>query len=171
MGLFEGTLFAGTFISAVDTGNVCAEGRGRLLAVHYNRADYKDSNVTFAGSIRTFGPMRVNAGDPDPIKNLINLQRSDPKGDRVKVSGITLVQVPSCADTNVTAQDPWNDTWYGVDRLTPPDVRMIAHADNDNNDPSDTVMQRGGSELSTIEQQVKPPLRLSRVMSWAASAD
>jgi hypothetical protein len=115
--------------------------------------------------------MRINAGSVNPTASLVNLLRSDPKGDNVKISGISLVQVPSCADTTASFQDPWEDAWTGVSQLTPPDVRMIAHADNDNNDPSDTVDQRGGSALSSVNQQVTPPVRLTRVTSWAASAD
>jgi type IV pilus assembly protein PilY1 len=172
MGLFEGQLFAGTFIAVANTDNVCDNGRGRLFALDYIQPDFRnDSNALGGTTVRTFGPMRINASDPTDTNSIVNILRTDEAGDNVKISGISLVQVPSCVELSSAFTDSWGNHVTAPTESRPPDVRMMAHADDDNNDPSDTVDQRNNSEISTVNVQLKAPDMLTRILSWAAIVD
>jgi type IV pilus assembly protein PilY1 len=169
MGLFEGQLFAGTFI-AVTSSDACDQGIGRIFAVHYNRPDFKDRNA-YGGPVVTYGPMRINAANAHSPEAPINILRNDPLGEEVKIAGISLVQVPSCAEQSSAYTDPYGNGVTAPTELPPPDIRLMAHADDDNDDSEDTVDKRDNSDISTIEVSIKPPNRLTRILSWAASAD
>jgi len=171
MGLFEGQLFAGTFIAVANTSNVCDVGRGRLFAMDYLKPDYNDPNLPPMAGATTFGPKRVNARDPDDTESLVNILKTDPIGNNVKISGISLVQVPTCTDTTASYQDPWEQAWSGISNAAPPEMQMKAHADDDRDKTKNTVDTRDGSQISTVEMKVRPPVRFTRVTSWAATVE
>jgi type IV pilus assembly protein PilY1 len=172
MGLFEGELYIGTFISVANGENVCDLGRGRIFALDYLAADPDDENGSSGGgTVTTYGPRRINAADPDDDESIINILRSDTAGDNVKVAGISLVQVPSCAETTAAYSDPWSPSYGGVSSSAPSQMKMMAHADDDRNTESSTVNQSSGSQISTVEKGVRPPTRHTRIISWAATVD
>jgi len=172
MALFEGQLFIGTFIAVANSANVCDLGRGRMFAVHYNRPDARDANPSGGGSTAsTHGPLRINAADPDDTNSIVNILRSDSRGDNVKISGISLVQVPSCTDTSATYSDPWTPSYAAPNAAKEPDLRMVAHADDPRDRGNNTVQQRGGSQISSVEKKLRPPARYTRITSWAATVD
>lgn len=178
MGLFEGQLFAGTFIAVANSANVCDLGRGRLFVLDYVRPDYEDENLAQGGSTgtsrpKTYGPMRINAADPDddPGESIVNILRTNPAGDNIKISGLSLVQVPSCTLTSAAFEDPWGTPWAGITSEQPPQLQVKAHAANDRSDQRNLVQQRDGSRLPTLEMNVRPPPRFTRIMSWAAAVD
>jgi len=169
MGLFESQLFIGTFIAVANTDDVCDLGRGRLFVLDYAQPDYQDSNPAVDG-ITTYGPKRVNAADPDDPESIVNVLRTEDAGDNVKISGISLVQVPSCSEA-VATTDIWGDSSFGVSAAPPPPVYMTAHADDDRSATQDVVQERGGSLISTVQLKLLPTVGYSRVLSWATSAD
>ena len=170
MALFEGQLFAGTFIAVANTSNVCDLGRGRLFAMDYIKPDYNDLNPPLAGAT-TYGPRRVNAADPDDTESIVNILKTDPIGNNVKISGLSIVQVPTCTDTTASYQDPWSQSWSGISNAAPPEMQMKAHADDDRDDSKNTVAERDGSQVSTVEMSIRPPVRFTRVTSWAATVE
>jgi len=121
----------------------------------------------------TYGPMRINAADPDDPESPVNSLRTATNGDgrNMKISGISLVQVPSCAEQSSAYTDPYGNGVTAPTELPPPDIRLIAHADDDDDEASDTVDKRNNSDISSIEVSIEPPDRLTRILSWAASAD
>jgi hypothetical protein len=165
MVLFQGQLFFSTFIAVTDPDDVCAFGRGRIHAVSYNLADINDVNPS-----GTRGPMRINASS-SPTNNIINILQTNPNGDNVMIMGLTLTQQPSCRQADLTAVDPWGESWSSVSGSgTPPPMKLFAHAAYDNRG-SDIVDTFGGSRIHSAEITIKRPPSKTTVLSWATSIE
>jgi len=165
MGLFNGTLFFGTFI-AITGADACDMGKGRIHAVHYLNRDGTSPN----DGGKTYPPILMNEVATDASAAAINIAPEDAV-DNLMLMGLGLTQRPSCTvvDPDQTF-DVWGQDLTPVTSLADPAIYLVAQGSGDRSATS-LLQQRQGSNLGSVELRIDKPSTLSRVVSWATSTD
>jgi type IV pilus assembly protein PilY1 len=165
MGLFNGTLFFGTFI-AITGADACDMGKGRIHAVHYLNRDTTQPNDDSG----TYAPVLNNEVADDTSAIAINIAPENAI-DNLMLMGLGLTQRPSCTivDPDQTF-DVWGESLTPVTSLADPAIYLVAQGSGDRN--ATTLLQRRqGSNLGSVELRLDKPSTLSRIVSWATSTD
>ena len=170
MALFEGQLFAASFISVANTSSACDPGKGRLWALNYNMPDRTRPNTgapTYAPFWLTNPTGSVtNSGDSGAGLFNVDVNRAEPD---LLVQGLGATQRLSCqvsaeSLSNYFASNGLTDIRQSESR--PPSVWLVAQASSDT-----SSRNRDGSSLGSLSVQVQRPVTFSRVISWAGSID
>jgi hypothetical protein len=167
MALFEGQLFAATFIPNVGTGDACEYGRGRLWSLSYNQGDSADVNP--AGetiNAKTLGPKRIKVTSDtalDSDDELFNVS-VDKAVSNLLIQGVGTTQRNSCIPPD---PDPLNSYFSprlaNIQQTDPPAIWVVAQASKGT--------QRANSRLGSVQTKIQRPITFSRVTSWATSVD
>jgi hypothetical protein len=166
MGLFNGTLFFGTFI-AITGADACDMGKGRIHAVHYLNRDTSSPND---GPVQTFPPVLMNEIATDESAAAINIAPENAV-DNLMLMGLGLTQRPTCTvvDPDETF-DVWGQDLTPVTSLADPAIYLVAQGSGARA-VNGLLQRRQGSNLGSVELQINKPSTLSRVISWATSTD
>jgi type IV pilus assembly protein PilY1 len=168
MGLFNGSLFFGTFI-AITGSNACDMGKGRIHAVNYVLHDSADTNAT---SPQTYGPLRIPAaelaGDSGGT-SLINVSATNAVNNFM-IMGLGVTQRPTCSQVDTTDFNVFSQSLPTVTSLAQPSIYLVAQASGDKSVNS-LAQKYKGSALNSIELKLKKNATMSRVVSWATSVD
>lgn len=167
MALFEGQLFAATFISNIGSGDACNYGRGRLWSLSYNQRDPADPNpVGETKDGKTFPPLRIAVTSDvaiDSDDELFNITASNAKPNLL-IQGVGTTQRNVCVPPD---PDPLNSYFSpklaNIRQTDPPAIWVVAQASKGS--------QRASSQLGSIQAKVARPITFSRVTSWATSVD
>jgi type IV pilus assembly protein PilY1 len=171
MALFDGVLYAATFISDVGGTNSCEYGRGRLWSLDYRRADTSwnytaPSCPTGCDIPPTHGPalikpVAVSSADND--NDMFNLT-FDQAVPNMLVQGIGTTQRPACTPEE---KDPLNSYFSpalpSLADSAPPAIWVVAQASGGK--------ARGGSRMGGVQGEAGRTPLFSRVTSWATSVD
>jgi type IV pilus assembly protein PilY1 len=167
MALFEGQLFAATFISNVGSGDACEYGRGRLWSLNYNKRDPGEANP--AGDrvdAKTFGPTLIKVTSDtslDSDDELFNIAVSKAKPNLL-IQGVGTTQRNTCVPPD---PDPLNSYFSpklaNIQQTEPPAIWVVAQASKGS--------QRASSQLGSVQAKINRPITFSRVTSWATSVD
>jgi hypothetical protein len=167
MGLFNGTLFLGTFI-AITGSNACDMGKGRIHAVDYVLHDPAVPN----GTSRTYAPLRVPAaqlaGDSGGT-SLINVSATNAVNNFM-IMGLGVTQRPTCSTVDTTDFGVFGQSLPTVTQLAQPSIYLVAQASGDKSINS-LAKKYQGSSLNSVELKLKKNATMSRVVSWATSVD
>jgi len=171
MSLFQGQLYAATFITAPDTTKPCLPGAGRLWSWDYRQRSKTENPVS--GDAKTFAPMRLDVVSSDSSSanadlKLFNILKKDAEPNLL-VLGLGTTQRATC---DVSLSDNLTN-YFAPKGLTaiqqsalPPAIWLVAQASGDN-----SARKRAGSSLGTMQVSLNRPLSFSRVASWAGSVE
>jgi type IV pilus assembly protein PilY1 len=170
MALFEGQLFAATFISDVGSGDSCEYGRGRLWSLDYITPDEKHDNHTDMGSGAATGtkapmliPVVAESGSTEDSETaLFNIDLAHARKNLL-VQGLGTTQRPTCTPPADPLLSYFSPGLASIEQTEPPAIWVVAQASQGG--------KRAGSTLGSVQTKVKRPITFSRVTSWAASID
>jgi hypothetical protein len=168
MALFDGVLYAATFISDVGGTDSCEYGRGRLWSLDYRQADKSWDLLTCDGCEKApyhgptlIKPVAVSSADNDNDKFNLTFDQAIPN---MLVQGIGTTQRPACTPEE---KDPLNTYFSPVlpslAETSPPAIWVVAQASGGK--------QRGGSRMGGVQGEAGRKPLFSRVTSWATSVD
>jgi hypothetical protein len=167
MALFEGQLFASTFISNTGSGDACEYGRGRLWSLSYNLPDPSDPNPAGENGAAsdTFGPMRipVNAEtveDSDDELFNVTMDKAEPN---LLIQGVGTTQRAACTTPDATLNSYFAPSLADIEQTAPPAIWVVAQASKGS--------QRANARLGSVQAKIQRPITFSRVTSWATSVD
>jgi type IV pilus assembly protein PilY1 len=168
MALFQGQLYAASFIAVGNNSNACDVGRGRLWAFDYHTRDLLDPN----GSTGTFGPKRLTtptggfANGADSGAELFNVTVATAEPNLL-IQGLGATQRLTCQAASSNLANYFSTGGLAqIQQSAPPAIWIVAQASSNK-----TERNRAGSALGSLEMQVNRPLAFSRVISWAGSID
>jgi type IV pilus assembly protein PilY1 len=169
MALFEGQLFAATFMSRTGATDACEYGRGRLWSLHYNQRDPGHRNPSGDGpngDAGTFGPTLIKVTSDTTIDSddeLFNITLAKAKPNLL-IQGVGTTQRNACIPPD---PDPLNSYFSSrlanIQQTEPPAIWVVAQASQGS--------QRASSQLGTVQTKIGRPITFSRVTSWATSVD
>jgi type IV pilus assembly protein PilY1 len=170
MALFDGVLYAATFISNSGGTNSCEYGRGRLWSLDYIHPDPNWNIKQCDGCVAAppykgptlIKPLAISSADNDNDKFNLTFDQAIPN---MLVQGIGTTQRPAC--TPEDKDDPLN-TYFSptlppLQETAPPAIWIVAQASGGT--------QRGGSRMGGIQGEAGRSPMFSRVTSWATSVD
>ena len=178
MALFEGQLFAASFIAAPGGSKACSYGLGRLWSFDYiaRDPDAKETNPKFKGwetlypsalDPKTYAPKRIAIADTgeDSDFKLWNIKKSDAV-ENLLIQGLSTTQRLSCSVPDDDS-DPLNSYFApNLEEITqtePPAIWVVAQASQGG--------KRAGSSLGSVQTKIVRPKTFSRVTSWATNVD
>ena len=174
MALFDGQLFAASFISVGDATNPCASGLGRLWSFHFRDRDTDDPNPVSgsasSGSARTYGPTRVPVVSSDTSGanaelGLFNIPTSAAESNLL-ILGLGTTQRASCDSSGTDISNYFSPAMPRIQAQAQPSIWIVAQASSNN-----SSRLRAGSQLGTLEVKLNRPLAFSQVSSWAGSIE
>jgi type IV pilus assembly protein PilY1 len=167
MALFEGQLFASTFVSNTGSGNACEYGRGRLWSLSYNDRDTSDRNPPGEDGVasETFGPLRIKvtsdvAEDSDDELFNVTLDKAVPN---LLIQGVGTTQRAACTVPDPDLKSYFAPTLADITQTAEPAIWVVAQASRGS--------QRANARLGNVQAKIKRPITFSRVTSWATSVD
>jgi hypothetical protein len=170
MALFEGQLFAATFISKVGGVDACEYGRGRMWSLSYKNPDTGHKNVKWNPDTgedpETYGPELLKLVTPtgyDSDDELFNIT-VDQAIPNMLVQGVGTTQRPSCTRPDPNPLDSYfSPALANIQQTEEPMIWVVAQASGGR--------RRGGSGLGGVQAGAQRGATLSRVTSWATSVD
>lgn len=166
MALFEGQLYAASFIPNIGSSNLCDPGIGRLWSLDFVKSDPAHPNTSWnaVGDPKTYGPLRI-AVDPSggADAKLYNVKKSGGQKDLL-IQGMSITQRRTCTPPD---PDPLNSyfapTLANLHQDAAPAVWIVAQASSGT--------KRANSSLGSVESSNLRTNKFSRVTSWATSVD
>jgi type IV pilus assembly protein PilY1 len=171
MALFEGQLFAASFIANIGSSDACDPGRGRLWSLSYNEPDTghkntKNSLAAVNNDPLTYGPKRIDVEGTttdDSDNELFNIDKAKALKNLL-IQGVGTTQRISCAPPETSPLNSYfAPSLASITQNTPPAIWVVAQASGGT--------QRANSRLGSVQSKIIRPLSFSRVTSWATSVD
>lgn len=161
MALFEGQVFASTFISNTGSGDACEYGRGRLWSLSYNLPDLSDPNP----GLKTHAPLRIpviadTVADSDDSLFNVTMDKAEPN---LLIQGVGTTQRAACSTVDPSLNSYFSPRLADIEQTAPPAIWVVAQASKGS--------QRAKSRLGSVQAKIQRPITFSRVTSWATSVD
>jgi type IV pilus assembly protein PilY1 len=166
MALYQGTLFFGSFISAVSS-DLCNRGRGRLHAVDYV-AHHPTAQNTEGLPPHSYRPKVIDAGTISVGgANVLNVTKDQAPEDFLMM-GMSIVQRPSCTTIDTeTGTDMWQQSRAVIKQVQEPSVYLVSQASGN----ASEIAKRADSSLGTMELKLQRKPSYTRITSWATTVE